>query len=86
MGAEVGRLEADALGIGLDDVAHALIGEPLGAEPAALGDGAEYGALGDARGLQPRLDGLDGASGDAARDGDRGAVSPTCTKSMRPRK
>jgi hypothetical protein len=41
MGAEVGCLEADPLGISLHDAAYALICEPLGAEPAALGDGAE---------------------------------------------
>jgi hypothetical protein len=41
MGAEVGCLEPDALGVGLNDLAHALIREPLCAEPAAFGDGPE---------------------------------------------
>lgn len=60
MGAEVGRLEPNPLGIGLHDAAHALIGEPLGAEPAALGDGAEQRTFADAGGQQPCLDGLTG--------------------------
>jgi hypothetical protein len=41
MGAEIGCLEADTLGVGLHDGTDALIGEPLGTEPAALGDRAE---------------------------------------------
>jgi hypothetical protein len=42
MGAEVGRLEPDPLGIDVDDVAEAsLISDALRAEPAGLGDGAE---------------------------------------------
>ena len=39
MGAEIGRLEAGPLRIGLCDIAHALVCEPLSAQPAALGDG-----------------------------------------------
>jgi hypothetical protein len=74
MGAEVGCLEPDVLGVGLDDLVNALISEPLGAEPAALGDGAELRSLADAGGQQSRLDRLHGAGRDAARDGDRHAV------------
>jgi hypothetical protein len=41
MGAELGPLEPDPFGIGLHDAADGLVGEPLGAEPAALGYGPE---------------------------------------------
>jgi hypothetical protein len=41
MGAEVGRLKPDPFGIGLHEVADRLVGEPCGAEPAALRDGPE---------------------------------------------
>jgi hypothetical protein len=34
MGAEIGRFRADPLGVGFDEVANALIGETIGAEPA----------------------------------------------------
>jgi hypothetical protein len=43
MGAEIGR--PDPLGVCLHDAADRLIGEPLRAEPAAFGDGAEQRAL-----------------------------------------
>jgi hypothetical protein len=38
MSAEVGCLDADPLGVGLADLANALIGEPLGAEYVAGAD------------------------------------------------
>jgi hypothetical protein len=44
MGAEVGRLESEARGVGLYDIARVGL-EPLGAEPAA---GPEYRSLADA--------------------------------------
>ena len=36
-GSEIHRIEPKALSIGLDEIADRLVGEPRGAEPAALG-------------------------------------------------
>jgi hypothetical protein len=41
MGAETAGVESQALGVGLDEIADALVGQARDAKPAALGDGAE---------------------------------------------
>src|ERR1700719_505479 len=66
--AELGRIEAGALGVHLDDVQHAAIGHGL--HSAALGDRTEDWPVRDAASVQPCPEGLHGASPVAVRDGD----------------
>jgi hypothetical protein len=44
MGPEIGCLEPQALGVVLDEIVYALIGEAFGAKPAAFGNAALSGA------------------------------------------
>ena len=67
-------IEADVLGMRLDDIGDRLRGQPR-ADLAALPDRAKHWPRRDAGGVPPRLQRLDRARDRAAHDGDRRAFA-----------
>ncbi|MEJ1157345.1 hypothetical protein [Prosthecomicrobium sp. N25] len=74
MASELGGVMPGLRGVELHQVRGALVSQALGADGVGLGDGAEHGPRRDARGLQPRADGVDGADAAAVRDRDLHAL------------
>jgi hypothetical protein len=75
--------EPQPLGVGLDEIAHALVREPPCAESAALGNGPKQRAFADAGGLQPRIYNFHKARRDAMHDRDRLAKRLTDVRAWR---